>query len=69
MATIRTNETQTERTKTGIITTVKEVITKKDGKTYNRYTQIGFTSIATNSDGKEYIDGPIGQALLNSEVA
>lgn len=55
----KTKETQTERTPTGVITTRKDII---DGKV--QWTQIGYTSIVKNADGKEKIDGPFGQELL-----
>lgn len=55
----RTKETQTERTPTGIITTRKDFV---DGKLV--WTQIGYTSIIIDGEGKEKIDGPYGQQLL-----
>lgn len=55
----KTKETQTERTPTGVITTRKDFV---DGKV--QWTQIGYTSILRDANGKEYVDGAYGQALL-----
>lgn len=60
----RTTETQTERTATGIITTVREYNRKTR---QNRWTQIGYVSLEKRIiDGKEVevATGPYGQALL-----
>jgi len=61
----RTNETQTERTATGIITTCREY----DPKTkQSRWVQIGYTSLETRivDDVATLVaTGPYGQKLLN----
>ena len=62
----RTGKTQIERTKTGIITTA-ETTGHSKGRKFARWEQIGFTSIAKDSNGKEYVDGLIGDALLKSQ--
>lgn len=65
MSAKRTGNTQTEKTKTGVITTAEERVQPKKGKPYTRWVQIGYTSVQLNeSSGKKYIDGPYGQALL-----
>lgn len=55
----KTKETRVERTPTGIITTRKDFV---DGKV--QWTQIGYTSISIDSNGKEIIEGSYGQQLL-----
>ena len=62
----RTGNTQTEITATGIITTA-ETIVRRHGKKHTRWEQIGYTSFAVDSDGKQYIDGPYGQQLIKEE--
>lgn len=67
MAFKRTTETQTERTATGIITTVREYNKKTN---QNRWTQIGYTSLEERiiNDKKVLVPtGKYGQALITEE--
>lgn len=61
----RTDNVQIETTETGIITTVEEVA-RKGGQKYQRWVQVGYTSVIVRSDGKKYIDGLYGQKLVDA---
>ena len=63
----RTGNTQTERTKTGIITTAEEVVTKRNKKSYTRWVQIGYVSLERNKNNKLVATGAYGQQLINKE--
>jgi len=61
----RTGKVQTEKTETGVITTAEEKGHIK-GQKRTRWAQVGFTSIVTKEDGKQYIDGLYGQPLVDA---